>query len=279
MEMLPISVIIAAKNAESTIEECLISIQRNNPAEIIVVDGVSTDKTLEIVRRYTQRIYSDEGKGTSYAHQLGIEQATQEYIAYIDADIILPEGTLVIMLAELEESGYACIQARLLAAKLSTYWERAIDWNVKIGQNLRPGGLSASLLKRDTALKVKFDTLHKVWGDDYVFLSRLKNEGYTFGTSLTPVYHHHRADLENLAKQRFQYGRSHAHYMKKYGFWYPSYWRPLVMFYWIILCLIKLKPVFIPYFILVGVIETAGTVKGLFELITEWVKIKRDGKE
>jgi len=47
---LPISVIIVAKNAESTIEECLDSVRRNNPAEIIVVDGLSTDKTVSLSR-------------------------------------------------------------------------------------------------------------------------------------------------------------------------------------------------------------------------------------
>ena len=62
MGVLPISVIVPAKNAESTIEECLISVQRNNPAEIIVVDGNSSDRTVEIARRYTEEIYSDEGR-------------------------------------------------------------------------------------------------------------------------------------------------------------------------------------------------------------------------
>ena len=56
---MPISVIIAAKNAESTIEECLDSVRRNNPAEIIVVDGNSSDKTVKIAAAII-RVLGDE---------------------------------------------------------------------------------------------------------------------------------------------------------------------------------------------------------------------------
>ena len=63
MEKLPISVIIVAKNAERTIEECLEKIRRNDPVEIIIIDGDSTDRTVEIARKFTRRIYSDGGRG------------------------------------------------------------------------------------------------------------------------------------------------------------------------------------------------------------------------
>ena len=66
MDNLPISVIIVARNSERTIEECMNSVQRNNPAEIIVVDGNSTDSTIEIAKRYTKRVYSDKGRGLGY---------------------------------------------------------------------------------------------------------------------------------------------------------------------------------------------------------------------
>jgi glycosyltransferase involved in cell wall biosynthesis len=271
MEVLPISVIIPVKNMESTIEECLISVQRNNPAEIIAVDGNSTDRTVEIARRYTEKIYSDEGGGPSYAHQLGAEQATQEYIAYVDADMVLPQGTLATMFAELKEGGYANIQAKVLAASLNNYWERATDWYDRFMYSRKgQGGLAAGLLRRDTVLNVRFDPSFKFYGDDYDFLKRLKVRGYKLGSSSASVYHHHRSDLRSLARQWFRYGWGYPYLMRKWGPWRGGLWCPLVAVYFIARCLIKGKPQFIPYFVVVvGAAGTAGMVKGFAQIIGE----------
>ena len=266
--------IIAAKNAESTIDECLISIQRNHPAEIIVVDGISRDRTVEIARRYTEKIYSDEGREFNYAQQLGAEQATQEYIAYVDADIILPQGTLATLLAELKASGYASMQAKLLAANLSTYWERATDWHIRLRQVGRCIGLSAAVLRRNTVLKYKLDSQVKI-ASDLALELMVKRDGDRLGISSASVYHHHRADLKSLTKQSFRFGRAMNQFIWKYGPWHPGFWPPLVLLYRLGFCLIKGKPNFIPYFVVVGVVETAGMVKGFFELIAERVKMER----
>ena len=268
MEVLPISVIVCAKNAESTIEECLTSVQRNNPAEIIVVDGNSTDRTIEIAKRYTERVYFDGGKGFNYAQQLGVEQATQEYIAYVDGDIVLPEGTLVTLLAELKASDRVSMQAKLLAANLSTYWERATDWHIRLRQAGRCIGLSAAVLRRDTVLKYKLDAQVKV-ASDLALELMVKRDGGRLGISSASVYHHHRANLKSLTRQRFRFGREITQFISKYGPWHPGFWPPLVLLYRLGFCLIKGKPNFIPYFVVVGVVETAGMVKGFFELLGE----------
>jgi len=272
MEVLPISVIIPTKNVERTIEECLISVHRNNPAEIIVVDGNSSDRTVEIARRYTEKIYSDEGRGYSYALQLGAELATQEHIAYFDADIVLPEGTLATMLNELKEGGYTNIQAKLLPANSNTYWGRAMDWYFRFMHSRKgQGGLSAGLLRRDVVLNVKFDTQSRFYGysEDYDFLKRLKVGGYKLGFSSAFAYYHHPANLRSIAKQWFRYGLGHSYLMRKWGPWHKGLWTPLAMVYFLARCLIKGKPQFIPYFVVIGVAGTAGMVKGFAQIIGE----------
>lgn len=57
----PISVVIPVKNEEKNIEKCLRSVEFAD--EIFVVDSSSTDKTVEISRKFTDKIYNFEYRG------------------------------------------------------------------------------------------------------------------------------------------------------------------------------------------------------------------------
>lgn len=270
METLTISVIIVAKNAERTIGDCLVSIQNNKPAEIIVVDGNSSDRTVEIAKTYTDRVYSDEGKGLAYARQLGAEQATQEYISYIDADIVLPEGTLPTMLNEFQVSGYAAVSTRQIVDSPSTYLERANQEHIQIMFSRRNIlGLAANLLKRDTILEYPFDPRFPLL-DDGELKRRLVKDGHKLGVSSAFVYHNHKLDLKGFARQRFVNGRSWAQFVRKHGLLWllnPTAWAPVAMVYMVGFSLVKGKPHLIPYFLLNGIIQTVGMAKGSFELV------------
>jgi glycosyltransferase involved in cell wall biosynthesis len=267
MHTLPLSAIIVAKNGAGTLADCLESVRRNNPAEIIIIDGMSSDGTLGIARAYTQRIFSDEGRGVSFAHQLGLEQARQPHIAYIDADIILPDNALETMLEELQTGGFANMQARLDPVKSQTYWEKAQDWHMKSSQLRTRGGLSAAILDKGIAAKIGFDPEIRIAGDDVDFLYRLKKAGYKIGTSPVSVTHVHREGLRGLARQRFWYGRAKPPLIKKHGPWKAGLWAPLVSCYWLAMAAIKFRFDLIPYFLVIGLADTAGMIKGSFELL------------
>jgi glycosyltransferase involved in cell wall biosynthesis len=267
MERLPISAIIPTRNAEKTLGDCLASVQINNPSEVIVVDGMSSDRTIEIARKFTDNIYSDEGKGFNYAQQLGVEQASQEYIALIDSDIVLPEGTLATLLAELQVSGCVSMAAIVKPANISTYWERAIDWHLREFRNHRgTGGLQATVLRRDTLIKYRLDAIISV-GSDHDFALRAKKEGLKAGTSSAYVYHHHPTGLKSLYKQRFRFGNDSVELIKAYGPGHIEFWPPLNRTYWLFLCLVKFKPIYIPYVIVDWIAETTGMIKGFLKLL------------
>lgn len=89
----PLSVIILTYNEERNIEECLKSVYEWVD-EIFAVDSGSTDGTLEIVRRYTDKIFQhsfeDYGKQRNWAQKT--LPITNEWILHLDADErILPE--------------------------------------------------------------------------------------------------------------------------------------------------------------------------------------------
>ncbi len=85
-----ISVIIPAYNAEEYIGRAIDSVlaQTHQPDEIIVVDDGSTDNTAEVIRSYSSRVHyiGQENGGASVARNTGIEAATGQWIAFLDAD-------------------------------------------------------------------------------------------------------------------------------------------------------------------------------------------------
>jgi len=271
MDQMPISVIIVAKNAQGTIDECLNSVTKNSPAEIIVVDGVSSDGTIFIAKRYTERIYSDEGKGLNYARQLGAEQATQEFIAYVDSDVILTEGALATMLAAFRNSDCISISAHEAAdMKCSSYWEWAQYQHYQFHRLQNHISMLASLFRRDTILKYGFYLSTRGLDnrmDDIDLEIRLRRDGYKFGRSSAFYYHRYKSDLRSFVKYRFFLGRVSACYIRKYGPWHVGFWPPLTRLYWLFFFLITGKPKLIPYIVVDGFAETAGLIKGLFELV------------
>ncbi len=91
-----ISVIIPTLNEEKVLKETLSSLRKLNICkyEIIVSDGNSTDKTLEIANKYADKIISYQGKtrqNIAMGRNLGASIAKGDYLVFIDADVIIPE--------------------------------------------------------------------------------------------------------------------------------------------------------------------------------------------
>ena len=83
-----ISVVIICKNESSCIAECLESVKLSD--EVIVCDTWSTDNTVEIAKRFTDKIYhfewcDDFSAARNYAKQF----ATNDWILSIDCDEVL----------------------------------------------------------------------------------------------------------------------------------------------------------------------------------------------
>jgi glycosyltransferase involved in cell wall biosynthesis len=71
-----ISAVVPARNAEHWIESCLSAIRANAPAEIILVDGGSTDRTVELARPWIDKVIDDGGAGVAEARMMGVASST-----------------------------------------------------------------------------------------------------------------------------------------------------------------------------------------------------------
>lgn len=89
--MITISLCMIVKNEEEVLERCLDSI-KDLVDEINIVDTGSTDKTVEIAKKYTDRVFFFEWNGKfKDARNESFKYATKDYILYLDADDILME--------------------------------------------------------------------------------------------------------------------------------------------------------------------------------------------
>jgi glycosyltransferase involved in cell wall biosynthesis len=84
---LPITVIILTYNEEKNIEECLKSIH-GFFEEIFIVDSFSTDKTIEIAKKYTDKIYQHEFENYSSQRNWALNNLPirTEWVLNLDAD-------------------------------------------------------------------------------------------------------------------------------------------------------------------------------------------------
>jgi len=80
-----ISACIISFNEEQNIEDCLKSLERVAD-EIILVDSLSTDRTVEIASRYTDKIYDQKFLGHIEQKNLAVSKAQHDWILSLDCD-------------------------------------------------------------------------------------------------------------------------------------------------------------------------------------------------
>ena len=101
-----VSVVIPAYNAQRFLAEAIDSVlsQGHNRLEIIVVDDGSTDATATVARGYPSevRLLQQENRGIGSARNAGVDAASGDLLAFLDADDVWTDGALEARLALLE---------------------------------------------------------------------------------------------------------------------------------------------------------------------------------
>jgi glycosyltransferase involved in cell wall biosynthesis len=112
-----ISIIIPTINEEKSIVEAISGIKRVVDGigyEIIIVDGGSTDKTVEYAKRAgaTRILYSDKGKG--HALRKGFEAAEGKIVISIDADLSHRPEEIKLIVSSIEIGYDVCMGSRFI---------------------------------------------------------------------------------------------------------------------------------------------------------------------
>ena len=104
-----VSIIVPTYNSQETIEECLINIleeSKNFDSEIIVVDDNSSDKTIEIIKKFKliKLIELENNEGVGNARNIGADNAKYEILCFIDSDLIITKNSIINLVKKLNQN-------------------------------------------------------------------------------------------------------------------------------------------------------------------------------
>lgn len=128
-----LSVIIICKNEENTIKTCLESVKWAD--EIIIADNGSTDNTLEIAKKYTDKIISFKDRDFSELRSLGFKKSTGEWVLYVDADERVLKNLrdeVLEVIKEDKKSAFAISRRNIIFGEEVSYGPYKHDWVIRL---------------------------------------------------------------------------------------------------------------------------------------------------
>lgn len=137
------SFIIPTRNEAVYIADCLRSIrnQRKQNYEIIVVDTLSSDKTVEIAKRYADKVLKEPKRGPAVARNTGARAAKGDIFIFSDADVRFDKNFLDDLDAALEQrteiaGGICKLRTYDAPSALIAMSYNTVDWIAKILNSL-----------------------------------------------------------------------------------------------------------------------------------------------
>jgi len=221
---LKLAFVILTKNSGRTLEKCLGAIARLKgefKPEVIIVDGGSTDNTLNIVEKYREelniRVLYDDGKGLGYARDIGWRASDADYIVMLDSDVIVNRDFLRRTVELLQRDGkLGAVSAKLKPISLDKGWlGRFQEKNLAMYLHHLDPPYPAEAVALHTACTVfKRSVLEEIGGFDAYFnlakedsdiSYRIRKAGYKLSYLNVYALHLERA---RILKLNFRYGRS-----------------------------------------------------------------------
>jgi cellulose synthase/poly-beta-1,6-N-acetylglucosamine synthase-like glycosyltransferase len=225
-EVTKVSIIVATYNNEGTIGESLKSILAlDYPAEafeVIVMDGCSKDKTVELAQELPVKVISIP-LNCPAAYNYAMKVASFPVLGFIDSDAKVEPNWLRLLVSHLDEPSVAGVSGSIETWNVENPWAKSIGYELKnrykrIGKYTGRIATMNLLLKRavieeaggwDENLPSQYDT-------DLGF--RITAIGYKIAYEPQAVcYHYNRPTLRAYYRQQLQYGKNTLKLYFKHG--------------------------------------------------------------
>ena len=178
-----LSIIIPTLNEEKYLSNLLISIKKQNfrgNFEIIVADGGSKDKTVNIAKRFGCKIV-DGGKSPAVGRNKGVQIAKGNLLLFLDADCILPKNSLKTALEEFKnrdlDIASFCLKPKSKRKIHKFFYEVFYNWIILFSEKILAHGSQAILVKKEIFEKTGgFDEKIK-FAEDHAFVRKARKIG------------------------------------------------------------------------------------------------------
>lgn len=128
-----LSAIVITKNEEDRIRVCLESVKWAD--EIIVVDNGSSDNTLEIARKYTDKILIFKDQDFATIRNKGLEKVSGEWALYVDSDerVLEPlKNEIEMLITKDDKSAYALSRRNIIFGQEVSFGPYKKDWMIRL---------------------------------------------------------------------------------------------------------------------------------------------------
>lgn len=175
-----VSVILPVRNGARFLPQTLDSIAANATVEmeVIAVDDGSTDASPAILRSnpLVSRVLVLSGKGPAAARNAGLQAASADFVAFLDADDLWPRATLERLLRGLRESP----EAQVSQGKVATLAEADLHPRLRhlvLAEPTYLVNLGSALFRRETVLALGGFEERLRYGEDTDLWVRLWEQG------------------------------------------------------------------------------------------------------
>jgi len=177
-----ISIVTVVFNGAETLEETIQSVinQTYDNIEYIIIDGGSTDGTIDIIKKYEDRInywISESDSGIYDAMNKGIQCAQGEYLFFLNSDDVFIQSNMKVLFEKIMLSRYDIIhgnifikESKIIIKPLSKKKSNSIG-------NIEPWLMQpASFIKKNVYNRIgNFDTKFKISGDTDLLIRVIKH--------------------------------------------------------------------------------------------------------
>jgi glycosyltransferase involved in cell wall biosynthesis len=172
-DVVPVSVIVPVRNAAAHLAAALASVQSQQPApaEVIVIDGGSSDDSVAIARAHGTRVIAQDGRGLAAARNQAIRESQQPCIAFCDGDDRWAPGALARRMEVLATSPQAWVViGRIMREQLANTEATAAQLE-QLGRSV-PGFTPGAMVARRRAFEEIgfFDETLKIGTDSDWFI-------------------------------------------------------------------------------------------------------------